>query len=171
MATDDQARLDIPAWHLEWASEAGANAAYRAVHNLVQERSGKMFAAYKNVEAEALRDMASEIAELVAAASVKLNAFANREHERGREGFPSLMRQKPAEQTSEKPHKGRIEKWTKLPCTSRGLGYIVCGHFVDHDRFAGKDGHTSAIIAHDSATGEIETLNSRYTLIGPELTE
>lgn len=71
---------------------------------------------------------------------------------------------------TEKPHKGSIKDWSKLRCTDKGLGYIILGEFVDHPEFAGaKDGHTSYVVAHDEATGEIETRNSRYTLIGPAI--
>lgn len=64
----------------------------------------------------------------------------------------------------EKPHKGRIEKWFKLPCSS-GLGYFIVGTFLDHPQIAGKETNTSWVEKHDLATGEIETRNSRYTLL------
>ncbi len=67
----------------------------------------------------------------------------------------------------EKPHKGRIETWTKLPIGDRG--YIICGKFLDHEQFAGEEGHTSFVLSYDEATGEIETRNSRYTLVGAEV--
>lgn len=65
---------------------------------------------------------------------------------------------------SEKPHKGRIRNWFKLPI---GDDYIVCGRFMDHPEFASYNGHTSKVLHFDEATGEIETRNSRYTLIEP----
>lgn len=68
---------------------------------------------------------------------------------------------------AEKQHKGSIKDWTKIPC-SLGLGYLIVGTFVDHPWFAGKPGNTSYVVKHDDATGEIETKNSRYTLIGAE---
>lgn len=66
-----------------------------------------------------------------------------------------------------KPHKGRIEKWvrqeTNIPARS-----VVWGHFHGHPDFPeGSFGHTSYIVSHDEATGEIETRNSRYTLGEP----
>lgn len=66
---------------------------------------------------------------------------------------------------TEKPHKGRIKDWFKYECDAKG-GYIIRGRFVDHPEFAGLAGHTSLVLSHDEATGEIETRNSRYTLIG-----
>lgn len=69
--------------------------------------------------------------------------------------------------TIEKPHKGRIENWYKAEThPDYGLGYYIRGRFVDHPQFAGETGHTSYIVAHDKDTGEIETRNSRYTLVG-----
>ena len=66
-----------------------------------------------------------------------------------------------------KPHKGSLRDWWMLPCgDEHGLGYIICGTFVDHPWFAGRTGHTSYVVAYDERTGEIETRNSRYTLIG-----
>lgn len=71
---------------------------------------------------------------------------------------------------SEKPHKGQIEEWHKEPCTG-GLGFLIVGRFLDHpERLMALDlgghGHTSFVVAHDKKTGEIETKNSRYTLVG-----
>lgn len=68
-----------------------------------------------------------------------------------------------------KPHKGSISDWYKLP-TSRGLGYYIMGQFQDHPDFGKKFTNTSWVEKHDLKTGEIETRNSRYTLIGPEAT-
>lgn len=68
----------------------------------------------------------------------------------------------------EKIHKGRITDWYKYEVGDHGLGYMIQGTFVDHPWFGGEHGHTSYVITHDEATGEIETRNSRYTLIGPE---
>lgn len=70
-----------------------------------------------------------------------------------------------------KPHKGSLKNWFKEDwgCAGLGLGYMIRGEFVDHPEFAGcKNGHTSYVVAHDEATGEVETKNSRYTLVGPE---
>jgi hypothetical protein len=66
---------------------------------------------------------------------------------------------------SDKPHKGSIENWFKQEITGDG-GYIIRGRFVDHPLFAGETGHTSLVLSHNEGTGEIETRNSRYTLIG-----
>jgi hypothetical protein len=64
-----------------------------------------------------------------------------------------------------KPHKGRIALWYKQDCGTEG--YLVCGVFLDHPQFMGEHGHTSLVLSHDEATGEIETRNSRYTLVKP----
>jgi len=67
-----------------------------------------------------------------------------------------------------KPFKGIIEGWRRVRI-SRGR-YIIGGWFVDHPEFAGKFGHTSYIVHHNEATGELETRNSRYSL-GKEMKE
>lgn len=68
--------------------------------------------------------------------------------------------------SEDKPHKGRIKNWYKEEVGSEyGLGYIIRGRFVDHEYFAGEVGHTSWVVFHDEETGEIETRNSRYTLV------
>lgn len=70
-----------------------------------------------------------------------------------------------------KPHLGRITSWykTEFGAGGRGLGYLICGTFLDHPKFMGmSDVHTSYVISHDTETGEIETKNSRYTLVGAE---
>lgn len=63
-----------------------------------------------------------------------------------------------------KPHHGRIAGWHKSACDG-GLGYVIVGEFLDHPMFRGPMCHTSAVISHDETTGEIETRNSRYTLV------
>jgi hypothetical protein len=68
-----------------------------------------------------------------------------------------------------KPYKGSITDWYVLPCLG-GLGYYVRGTFKGHPEFDGMYGHTSYALSLDRATGELETRNSRYTLIGPEST-
>lgn len=66
----------------------------------------------------------------------------------------------------DKPHLGRIENWKMAECDARfGLGYFIRGRFVGHPYFAGEYGHTSWVVAHNLETGEIETRNSRYTLV------
>lgn len=66
-----------------------------------------------------------------------------------------------------KPYKGRIEHWGKRPCPGYGIGYYIVGRFVDHPQFAGETGHTSWVEKHNG--NEIETRNSRYTLVGDPL--
>lgn len=61
-----------------------------------------------------------------------------------------------------KPHKGRISGWHKHYTYG---GYIIRGRFVDHPEFAGYSGHTSLVLSHNEETGEVETRNSRYTLV------
>lgn len=67
---------------------------------------------------------------------------------------------------AEKPHYGRIENWQEEACGKHGLGYLIVGRFLDHPAYALQKGHTSYVVKHDKATGEIETRNSRYTLVG-----
>lgn len=69
----------------------------------------------------------------------------------------------------DKPHKGTISRWHKSPC-ERGLGYMINGILDSHPDpdLSGQFCHTSWVEKHDEATGEIETRNSRYTLVGPE---
>lgn len=76
-----------------------------------------------------------------------------------------------------KPHKGEITNWFKqfYPRPVIGgefegtLGYLIRGTFMDHPQFGHTPfGHTSMVVKHDEETGEIETLNSRYTLVGPD---
>lgn len=64
---------------------------------------------------------------------------------------------------TDKPHKGSITNWDKLPWYGSN---IIVGEFVDHPEFAGKPGHTSPVVKHGG--NEIETRNSRYTLVGDE---
>lgn len=71
---------------------------------------------------------------------------------------------------AEKPHKGSISHWSKLPIdTDFGLGFCVYGHNAAHPDWGRGVMRTSYVVKHDEATGEIETRNSRYTLVGPEL--
>lgn len=69
---------------------------------------------------------------------------------------------------SGKPHKGSIENWSKVQ-RGMGLGYYVWGTFLDHPDFGLKTTNTSYVVKHEGA--EIETRNSRYTLVGPALDE
>lgn len=74
-----------------------------------------------------------------------------------------------------KEYRGRIKDWWILYPTlsphysANSLGFIICGTFIDHPHFAGKEGYTSYVVnQYESATmGHIvETENSYYTLIG-----
>lgn len=69
---------------------------------------------------------------------------------------------------SEKPYKGEIISWTKMSIETPnppGLGYFIIGRFVNHPEFGMERGYTSYVVKHDAVTGEIETKNSRYTLV------
>lgn len=67
----------------------------------------------------------------------------------------------------EKPHKGKIHRWYKVKGTNKGLGYRIAG---EHEN--GSWIFTSYVVLHhtslESPNQEIETRNSRYTLIGYE---
>lgn len=72
-----------------------------------------------------------------------------------------------------KDHKGSLTNWwvfypdrAEKFAPKESLGYIIRGTFVDHEDFAGEDGHTSWVVSHDETSGYIETMNSRYTLLG-----
>jgi len=78
-----------------------------------------------------------------------------------------------------KPHKGNIHLWKKLPLTedqiarcheiykeSPGLGYLITGWPDGHPRFSNWI-RTSWVVKHEG--NEIETRNSRYTLVGDEV--
>ncbi len=73
---------------------------------------------------------------------------------------------RPQDEAHMKPHKGTIRDWVELPCRG-GLGYYIAGHSIDHPQFGGGEIYTSWVVKHDRATNEIETNNSRYTLIEP----
>lgn len=62
-----------------------------------------------------------------------------------------------------KPHLGRIDFQAEWPTPGLGLGYRVCGRFLDHPRFGGETGMTSYVVAREGE--EIETRNSRYTVV------
>lgn len=81
---------------------------------------------------------------------------------------------------SEKPHRGKITDWWRaeidlelhrkhFPGEDLGPGYYIRGTFVGHPIFGwSPNSYTSWIVKHDEVTGEVETRNSRYTLVGPE---
>ncbi len=66
---------------------------------------------------------------------------------------------------SGKPHRGSLGRWRRMECEN-GLGYYIVGIFIGHPSFTGEYGHTSYVVAHEG--DEIETRNSRYTLVGEE---
>lgn len=68
-----------------------------------------------------------------------------------------------------KPHLGQISDW-RFSVAKKG--FVVFGVFVDATKKSKNPltqlyGHTSRVLFHNEATGEIETLNSRYTLTTP----
>lgn len=75
---------------------------------------------------------------------------------------------------TDKPHNGQITNWwlhyplSEFEPPEGALGYIVRGDLIDHPDFDPRfsNGHTSWVLSHNEATGEIETLNSRYRLVG-----
>lgn len=68
---------------------------------------------------------------------------------------------------TEKPHHGRIAFWTKA---GTAKAYWIVGKMLDHPNLGRNGGYqrTSLVVKHDKDTGEIETLNSRYTLVGDD---
>jgi len=74
-----------------------------------------------------------------------------------------------------KPYKGSIKDWYVFypspEWKPQGLGYLIMGTFVDHGQYAGCSGSTSWVVSHDEGSGEVETLNSRYNLIGDPIRE
>lgn len=72
----------------------------------------------------------------------------------------------------QKPHKGKIRCWGKYhfdkvlyPELGDSLGYTIVGRPIDHPEFT-RWMRTSAVVKHEG--NEIETLNSRYELVGEE---
>jgi hypothetical protein len=68
-----------------------------------------------------------------------------------------------------KTNHGRIVNWefVKANRPLDGLSLYVTGVFMDHPRLAGRQGHTSMIVKAVFKDGgaEIETMNSKYTLV------
>lgn len=62
-----------------------------------------------------------------------------------------------------KPHKGVIENWKKIPCVG-GLGYCIYGQPKGHPSFVGWV-RTSFVVAQEE--NAIETNKSVYTLGEP----
>ena len=74
-----------------------------------------------------------------------------------------------------KPHKGRITEVEKFETVS---GYVYLCRFLDHPQFAWRRGHTSLVVKddcdkprHKLDSYEIETRNSRYTVVLKETVE
>lgn len=65
---------------------------------------------------------------------------------------------------SNKPYQGRIKNWTILPQGQKAQQFIIIGDFLDHP-WIRQGGTTSRILKFDLTSGEIETANSRYTLV------
>lgn len=66
-----------------------------------------------------------------------------------------------------KPHKGKLTNWYRE--SGGGGAYWIRGTFVGHPELDGHHSHTSVVIGeHPQSDGtiEIETANSRYTLVG-----
>ena len=76
-----------------------------------------------------------------------------------------------------KPYRGRIYHWKRVPFDIEstrayyqeptGLGYTIHGYTTDPPKL-GTWWRTSWVLSHDLETGEVETRNSRYTLVGEE---
>lgn len=71
--------------------------------------------------------------------------------------------------TKVKPHKGSLRNARKVDTSQ---GYYYAGTFDGHPQFHSKLGHTSMVVKddcdiprHRNDSYEIETLNSRYTII------
>ena len=72
----------------------------------------------------------------------------------------------------EKPYKGQISNWEKryfskgaFPQHKGTLGYVIMGVPVEHPQYS-EWIVTSPVVKHEG--DQIETLNSRYTLINPK---
>lgn len=67
-----------------------------------------------------------------------------------------------------KPHKGRIGPWIKVPISS---GHFIFGYRPDDQVNPERDRcrYTSPVVAYDG--DQVETWNSRYTLVGDEQEE
>lgn len=67
-----------------------------------------------------------------------------------------------------KPHNGTITGWRRVECDrTHGLGWFVKGFNEGHPTKLPATASTSEVVSFDAATGEIETVNSRYRLVGP----
>jgi hypothetical protein len=65
-----------------------------------------------------------------------------------------------------KPHKGILKNAVKhviTEPTKEHLGYYFTGVFEGHPDFNGESGYISMVVKQEG--NEVETLNSRYTLI------
>lgn len=72
--------------------------------------------------------------------------------------------------TEFKPHHGRLADWHKVSSFSdKGTGFCISARALDHPEFKGRLILTSYVISYDEKTGEIETRNSRYTLVDKDM--
>lgn len=77
-----------------------------------------------------------------------------------------------------KPFKGKIYHWIKQPFDKEkvaayyeedaGLGYTIFGYTTETPKL-GTWYRTSWVVKHDELLGMIETRNSKYQLVGPEV--
>jgi len=66
-------------------------------------------------------------------------------------------------------HNWRIRRFDKIKyALPESLGYVIYGHPSGHRNLSNWI-QTSAVVSHNLETGEVETLNSRYQLVGNEV--
>jgi hypothetical protein len=108
---------------------------------------------FPDVSKKLLMDAATEIGKVI----------ERETKERAEAGLrrPSREPQKP-----QKPHKGKIHNWYRWFIGTEG-DYVIAGLSEGHPSFAGYQLHTSKVVSENGR--EIETLNSRYTLVGEEV--
>lgn len=80
----------------------------------------------------------------------------------------------------DKPHKGCIANWNKVMRNSMtwdvsasnpegaNKGYDIIGLFIDNPDFGTAKSRTTLVLTHDEETGEIETTDAFYRLLGLE---
>lgn len=97
---------------------------------------------------------------------------------------PAYSLDSPDNRDGKKPHKGHMTYWVQLafdrdfykehyPNEDLGLGFTIHGTFLDHPDFGlTSGGRTSWIVKmgepNEDGEIEVETRNSRYTLVGPQ---
>lgn len=72
-----------------------------------------------------------------------------------------------------KPHNGRIASWRHVDVRGKDgelVVTVIYGTFLEHPDWGGGpcEGRTGPVVFFDAKSGEIETRNSRYTLVGSE---